>query len=237
VNRLENARVDGEHLLIELRKETPQSFLPTSINGEFHRYTAASVNTRNTASWTYGRFEILARMPKGKGTSPALWFLSPLRTPNVPGPPQRRGPDGKEVQGAERGPNQGESSQGEIDLMESWGSRGDRTAVHIHGTVGKTPSRTVMVDDMYNTFHLYAMEWYPGHMDFFLDKDKILTYTKDPESGWSFDKAMYLIMNIACGGPDESAPDDANLPQFMTVDYVRVYQQDRVAEPRPNPVK
>ena len=52
VNRLENARVDGHNLLIELRKETPDSFLPTSINDEWHRYTAASVNTRNTASWT-----------------------------------------------------------------------------------------------------------------------------------------------------------------------------------------
>jgi hypothetical protein len=63
VNRPENPRVDGHNLLIELRKETPESFLPTSINDEWHRYTAA-------------------------------------------------------------------------------------------------------VDDMYNKFHLYAMEWYPGHMDF-----------------------------------------------------------------------
>jgi beta-glucanase (GH16 family) len=225
VNRLENARADGQHLIIELRKETPGSFLPTSINDEYHRYTAASVNTRNTASWTYGRFEIMAKMPQGKGTWPALWFLSPLRTPNVPGPPQPRGPNGREAQGSQRGPNAGESSQGEIDLMESWGSRPNRTAVHIHGTKGRTPSRTVPVEDMYGKFHLYAMEWYPDHMDFFLDQDKILTYTKDAQLGWSFDHPMYLIMNIACGGPDEPAPDDSKLPQQMVVDYVRVYQK------------
>jgi beta-glucanase (GH16 family) len=223
VNRLENVRVDGHNLLIELRKETPESFLPTSINDEWHRYTAASVNTRNTASWTYGRFEVMAKMPQGKGTWPAIWFLSPLRTPNIPGPPQPRGPDGREAQ-APRGQYSGESSQGEIDLMESWGSRPNRTAVHIHGTSGQTPSRTVPVDDMYGKFHLYAMEWYPDHMDFFLDDQKILTYAK-PDTGWSFDRPMYLIMNIACAGPDEPAPDDANLPQFMTVDYVRVYQK------------
>ena len=35
----------------------------------------------------------------------------------------------------------------------------------------------------------------------------------------------YPIMNIACAGPDEPAPDDSKLPQFMTVDYVRVYQK------------
>jgi len=40
-------------------------------------------------------------------------------------------------------------------------------------------------------------------------------------------------MNIACGGPDEPAPDDAKLPQFMTVDYVRVYQLDPNAGARP----
>ena len=225
VNRLDNARVDGENLLIELLKETPLSFLPTSINDDWHRYTSASVNTRDTASWTYGRFEIMAKMPQGKGTWPAIWFLSPLRTPNVPGPPQPRGPDGREVQGPPRGPGGGESSQGEIDLMESWGSRPNRTSVHIHGTKGRTPSRSLTVGDMYGKFHLYALEWYPDHMDFFLDQDKILTYTKDPEVGWSFDHPMYLIMNIACGGPDEPAPDDSKIPQFMTVDYVRVYQK------------
>ncbi|HET6569804.1 MAG TPA: glycoside hydrolase family 16 protein [Rhodothermales bacterium] len=223
VNRLENARVDGEHLLIDVRKETPESFYPTSINDEWHRYTSAAVNTRNTAAWRYGRFEIRAKMPQGKGMWPALWFLSPLRTPNIPGPPLARLSNGREVPSPTRGPNSGESEQGEIDLMESWGSRPNRTSVHIHGTKGPTPSRTVPVDDMYGTFHVYAMDWYPDHIDFFLDDEKILTYTKNPDTGWSFDKPMYLIMNVAVAGPDEPAPDDTSLPQFMTVDYVRVY--------------
>ena len=232
VNRLENARVDGHNLLIELRKESPESFLPTSINDEWHRYTSASVNTRDAASWTYGRFEIRAKMPQGKGTWPAIWFLSPLRTPNIPGPPLPRGRDGKEVHGPDRGPNSGESSQGEIDLMESWGSSPNRVAVHIHGTKGPTPSRTILVNDEYNKFHLYALEWFPDHMDFFLDGQKILTYTKDAAAGWSFDHPMYLILNIACGGPDEPAPDDSQIPQFMTVDYVRVYQKVRGTDPQ-----
>ena len=225
VNRLENARVERGHLLIELRGETPRSFLPISRNDRWHRYTSASVNTRDTASWTYGRFEIMAQMPQGKGTWPAIWFLSPLRTPDIPGPPLPRKADGGEVQGPDRGPNHGESSQGEIDLMEAWGSRPDEVAVHIHGTKGPTPSTTVRVKNLYSKFHLYALEWYPDHMDFFLDGRKIMTYTRDPATGWSFDHPMYLILNIACGGPDEPAPDDARLPQFMTVKYVRVYQR------------
>jgi beta-glucanase (GH16 family) len=221
VNRLENARVDGQHLLIELRKETPESFLPTSINDAWHRYTSASINTRNTASWTYGRFEIRAKMPRGRGTWPAIWFLSPIRTPSIPGPPLPRRADGSEVEGV---PSD-ESSQGEIDLMESWGSHPNQIAVHIHETPGPTPDTTVAVGDLYDTFHVYALEWYPDHMDFFIDDRKIMVYTKDPVTGWAFDRPMYLIMNIACGGPDEPAPDDSNVPQLMTVDYVRVYQR------------
>lgn len=221
VSRLENARVDGHNLLIELRKETPESFLPTSINDAWHRYTSASINTRNTASWTYGRFEIRAKMPRGKGTWPAIWFVSPIRTPSIPGPPLPRRPDGSEIEGV---PSD-ESSQGEIDLMEAWGSHPNQIAVHIHGTQGPTPDTTVAVDDIYGTFHVYALEWYPDHMDFFLDGRNIMTYRKDPAAGWAFDHPMYLIMNVACGGPDEPAPDDAALPQFMTVDYVRVYQR------------
>jgi len=224
VNRLENARVDGQHLLIEVRKETPESFYPTSINDEWHRYTSASVNTRNTASWKYGRFEIRAKLPKGKGYWPAIWFLSPLRTPGIPGPPLSRLPNGREVPTPQRGAGGGESEQGEIDLMEAWGSRLNRTYVYIHGTKGPTPSTSVQHEDIYETFHVYVMEWYPDHIDFFRDDEKVLTYTQNEDTGWSFNKPMYVIMNVAVGGPDEPAPDDSELPQFMTVDYVRVYE-------------
>lgn len=225
VNRLENARVDGQNLIIELRKETPESFYPTSLNDEWHRYTSACVNTRNTASWTYGRFEIRAKLPKGVGTWPAIWFLSPLRTADIPGPHAPKLPDGTIIPFPRRGAGGGESSQGEIDLMEAWGSRPDRTFVYIHGTKGPQPSaRYQHKSDIYNEFHIYAMDWYPDHIDFFRDDEKILTYNRDASTGWAFDKPMYLLMNIACGGADEPAPDDSKLPQSMTIDYVRVYE-------------
>lgn len=225
VNRLENARVDGEHLIIELRKETPESFYPTSINDEWHRFTSAAVNTRNTAAWKYGRFEIMAKIPEGKGTWPAIWFLSPLRTPNIPGPPLARLSNGKEVPSPPRGAGGGESENGEIDLMEAWGSRVNQTNVYIHGTNGYTPHRRYEhKGNIYKEFHLYAMNWYPDHIDFFRDEEKILTYNKDSRTGWAFDKPMYLIMNIAFGGPDEPEPNVDNLPQQMVVDYVRVYR-------------
>lgn len=225
VKREKNARVDGEHLIIEVHKETPESFYPTSINDEWHRYTSANVNTRNTAAWKYGRFEIRARLPKGPGMWPAIWFLSPLRVPEIPGPHNPRNPDGSLKPDPPRRPGGGESSQGEIDLMEAWGTRPNRTYVYIHGTPGPRPSaRYEHKTDIYNEFHIYAMDWYPDHIDFYRDDEKILTYEKDPDIGWAFDKPMYLLMNVAVGGPDEPAPDDENLPQAMVIDYVRVYE-------------
>lgn len=225
VNRIENARVDGKNLIIELRKETPGSFYPTSLNDEWHRYTSAAVNTRNTANWTYGRFEIMAKLPEHPGTWPAIWFLSPIRTADIPGPHQPRQADGTVIPFPKRGAGGGESSQGEIDLMEAWGSRPNRTFVYIHGTKGPNPSaRYQHPRNVYNEFHIYAMEWFADSINFFRDDVKILHYPKDPTTGWSFNKPMYLIMNVACGGADEPAPDDSNLPQQMIVDYVRVFE-------------
>lgn len=225
VNRLENARVNGEHLIIEARKETPESFYPTSLNDEWHRYTSACVNTRNTVNWTYGRFEIRAKLPKGPGLWPAIWFLSPLRTQDIPGSHEPKNSDGTIIDFPRRGAGGGESSQGEIDLMEAWGSRPNQTYVYIHGTTGLRPSaKHEHIRSIYDEFHIYAMEWYPDRIVFFRDEEKILTYTKDKTTGWAFDKPMYLLMNIAVGGADEPAPSDSLLPQFMTIDYVRVYE-------------
>lgn len=225
VNRLENARVDGDNLIIELRKETPGSFYPTSLNDEWHRYTSAAVNTRNTVNWKYGRFEIRAKLPLGPGTWPAIWFLSPIRTADIPGPHAPRDSMGKVIPFPLRGPGGGESSQGEIDLMEAWGSRPNRTYTYLHGTKGPNPSgRYEHPRNIYNEFHVYAMDWYPDSINFYRDNVRILHYKKDQTTGWSFDKPLYLIMNIACGGPDEPAPEDSMLPQQMVVDYVRVYE-------------
>ena len=226
VRRLENARVDGSNLIIEARKETPDSFYPTSINDEWHRYTSACVNTRNTAAWQYGRFEIRAKIPKGAGMWPALWFLSPIRTPAVPGPHKPKNDDGTPAVYPVTRFSSRESSQGEIDLMEAWGNSSPyQTFTYIHGTVGPNPSaRFTHKRDPYNEYHIYAMEWFHDHIDFYRDDEKTLTYGMDTKLGWSFDKPMYLLMNIAIGGPDEPAPPDYILPQQMVIDYVRVYQ-------------
>ncbi len=192
--RLENARVDGQNLVIEFRKDDFQG----------HPYSSASLTTRRKASWTYGRIEVKAQLPSGRGIWPAIWTLG-----NTGGWP----------------------AGGEIDIMEHWGSNPNVVAVHVHtgsefsGPRKENPSKSLTVDDIYHKFHVYAVEWFPDHMDFFVDDDKYFTFKKDDSLGalqWPFDKPQYLILNVAA---ESSGVDDAVLPQAMKIDYVRVYQK------------
>jgi len=143
-------------------------------------------------------------LPSGRGIWPAIWTLG-----NTGGWP----------------------AGGEIDIMEHWGSRPNEVAVHIHtasersGPRKPNPAKSLLVDDIYHKFHVYAVEWFPDHMDFFVDDNKYFTFKKDDSLGelqWPFDKPQYRILNIAA---ESSGVDDAILPQIMKIDYVRVYQK------------
>ena len=79
-DRQENARVENGLLVIEGRKEKFKNpeYAPDKKGRrgqEFADYTSASVTTRTKASWTYGRIEVKAKLPKGRGTWPAIWML------------------------------------------------------------------------------------------------------------------------------------------------------------------
>lgn len=65
-NRLENARVEGGNLVIEARKE----------DWDKNKYTSARLLTRGKHSWKYGTIEVRAKLPKGRGTWPAIWMMS-----------------------------------------------------------------------------------------------------------------------------------------------------------------
>ena len=69
--RLENARVENGRLLITARRERLSS--APDFGGQ--NYTSARLITRGLASWTYGHFEVRARLPCGLGTWPAIWML------------------------------------------------------------------------------------------------------------------------------------------------------------------
>jgi beta-glucanase (GH16 family) len=195
-----NVRVENGNLVIEARKE--------EMSGK--GFTSTRIVSKGKGDWLYGRLEIRAKLPRGKGTWPAIWMLST---------------DWKYG---------GWPASGEIDIMEHVGF--DPGVVH--GTIhtesynhvkGTQKEGKVNVADVSDAFHTYGVEWTKDKMTFFVDDNAYYSVTRSPSEdfkGWPFDQRFHLIMNIAVGGNwgGMQGVDDNIWPQHMEVDYVRVYQ-------------
>lgn len=210
--RQENARVENGLLLLTARREKFED--PRA--GERGRrprtaeYTSASLITRGKASWRYGRIEVRAKLPTGRGVWPAIWML---------GLPEQR---------------VGWPACGEIDIMENVGFDPDTIHANVHTAKYNHVKRTnkgarIEIEKPYADFHVYAVEWTSQRMDFFVDDQKYFTYENEGtgSDAWPFDWPHYLILNIAIGGSwgGQKGIDDTIFPQTMAIDYVRVYQQ------------
>ena len=174
---------------------------------ENNEYTSARLITKGKKTFTYGIFEIRAKIPQGIGTWPALWML---------------------------GQNIDEVSWpacGELDIMEHVGKnpRFIHSTIHNKSGYGSSPyTGIIKVDDPFNEFHIYGMEWTKEFIDFFVDGKLVYHYQPETRNAdnWPFDKPFFFIFNIAIGGtwggPDV---DNAIFPVTMTVDWVKVYQK------------
>ena len=199
-NRRENARLEGGHLVIEARREP----------WEGRSYTSARLTSKGKGDWTYGRLEVRAQLPAGRGSWPAIWTLatrSPLRWPD----------------------------DGEIDIMEHVGfdpgvvhaSVHTRRYNHVRGT--HRTART-SVPDVSTRFHVYATEWTPDRIETSIDGRVVFRFDRDRRGGraaWPFDGPQHLLLNVAVGGTwgGRQGVDEASLPYRFVIDYVRVYQR------------
>lgn len=199
--RLENARVEDGHLIIEARKESFEGF----------DYTSARLVTRGKQTWKYGRFEVRARVPAGRGTWPAIWTL---------------GENISEV---------GWPACGEIDIMEYVGYDPNTFHGNVHTTaynhiIDTNRGNDVKVDSPWDTFHVFAIEWFEDRIDFFLDGEQYFTFEKEADDAavWPFDEPQYLLLNLAIGGNwgGREGIDDSLFPHQFVVDYVRIYQKE-----------
>jgi len=198
--REQNARIEDSVLVIEARKE----------NFSGAGYTSASIISRGTGDWRYGKIEISAKVPLGKGTWPALWMM----------------PTYSEYGGWPR--------SGEIDIMEYIGVEPHRLhhTVHFEGTDGtghQSSGRSYTFAQPYNQFIKFTLIWTPEKLEWYANDVKYHTYMKPADSDyrrWPFDKEFYLILNLAYGGTwgGYDGVDDTKLPHRFLVDYVRVYQ-------------
>ncbi len=198
-NRKENARVENGKLVIEAHKE-----LFGGMN-----YTSARLATKNKGDWKYGRLEIKAMIPAGKGMWPAIWML----------------PSKWEYGGWPK--------SGEIDIMENVGYWPDTIFGTVHtdaynGMLGTQKTKGIAFNDLSKAFHVYAIEWNANEIVFYVDGKEYNRFANDKKgsAAWPFDKEFHLLLNVAVGGNwgGKYGVDDGVFPQKMVVDYVRVYQ-------------
>lgn len=210
-----NARVEDGLLVIEAHREAVPNAKhdPGSDYWAFRRarseYTSAGLTTRGTRSIRYGRVEVRARLPEGRGVWPAIWLL---------------GERNKEI---------GWPLCGEIDIFEYVGFDPSQ----IHGTFHteaynhmkeNQKSAQLPVDDVTEAFHVYAVDWDAQRIEISFDGRVYSTYERPAaatQEDWPFDDAHYLLLNFSVGGAwgGMQGVDESVFPQRLEIDYVRVY--------------
>jgi beta-glucanase (GH16 family) len=204
-DRLENARVENGKLIVTALKEK----LTSASDYGNQAYTSARLITRGKSSWTYGFFEVRAKLPCGTGTWPAIWTLGSKGS----------WPD-----------------DGEIDLMEQTGQNKAQVLGTVHtrannfsnGTQGPGLWATTTVTEACTSFHNYQLIWTADQIAIGVDGVNYFTYSNPKNNSynqWPFDNPQYLILNLAVGGDLGGPVPTAFTPQQMEVEYVRVYQK------------
>jgi len=204
--KTDNAFVKDGNLVLEAKKE---SYLGKD-------YTSGKVVTKGKQAWTFGRFEIKAKMPESQGIWPAIWML----------------PEDDNLYG-------GWPQGGEIDILELLGHQSNK----IYGTVhygnphaSGQGEYTLKSGKFSDSYHVYAFEWDPGEMRWYIDGALFHTeknwYTRDLNEADSitypapFNRDFHLILNLAIGGDWPGSPDETTIfPSKVLVDYVKVYER------------
>ncbi len=197
--RTNNATVANGELTITAKKE--------SFGGK--AYTSSRLRTLNKGDWTYGRFEMRAKLPSGQGLWPAFWMLSSV-------------PD-----------YGGWAASGEVDIMESKGQNPEKIYNTLHYG-GPFPANTFSGSGTFlpagtaGSFHEYAIEWQRGEIRWYVDDQLVSTqnswYSTAGPFPAPFDVNFHLLLNFAVGGNFVGNPSDSTVfPATYVIDYVRVY--------------
>ena len=171
-------------------------------------YTSTRLKTQGLKSWEYGRIDVRAALPFGKGIWPAIWMLGDNIT------------------------SVGWPSCGEIDIMELIGGEGlnDRT---VHGTAHWNQDGHALYGDSFSLpsgkfadeFHVFSIIWDANSIKWYVDDILYNQLDTTPAEMSEFQNNFFLILNVAVGGNWPGSPDASTIfPQSMYVDYIRVFQ-------------
>jgi beta-glucanase (GH16 family) len=198
-NAAENAKVEGGNLVITAKKEAMSGM----------NYTSARLVSKNKGDFLYGRIEVRAKLPSGRGTWPAIWMLpTDWAYGNWP-------------------------KSGELDIMEHVGYDPNRVHFTVHTeaynhSIGTQKGTSQMVAGATADFHKYRVDWTPYAVRGYFDDQLVYTFVNEGKGAayWPFDKRFHMLLNIAIGGDWGGAQgvDDTIFPQSMLIDYIRVYK-------------
>lgn len=177
-------------------------------------YTSSRLRTLGKGDWTYGRFEVRAKLPLGQGMWPAIWLLFSEDTYG------------------------GWAASGEIDIMEAVGNKPDEIfgTIHYGGAfpqnVFKGQELKLAAGTFGDDYFVFTTEWEEGEIRWYVNnilyqtltsEDWFTTGSDNPAA--PFDHPFHMILNVAVGGNLPGSPDaTTQFPQTMEVDYVRVYE-------------
>lgn len=195
----DNSNVSGGILSINAFKE---SFSGSS-------YTSSRMVTRGKYDFLYGRIEVRAKLPTGRGLWPAIWLLSSDNSYGV------------------------WPASGEIDIMEQVGF--DPLNIHFsvhnntyNGAKGNAKTANFIVSTATSDFHNYRVDWTPYSIKGFIDDEQYFEYINEGRgfTTWPYDKKFYLLLNLAVGGTwgGANGVDNSVFPATMQVDYVKIYK-------------
>lgn len=200
-NSTKNAFLSNGNLIIEARKE--------SIGG--FDYSSARMTTQNKKTFKYGRIDIRAKLPVGKGIWPALWML------------------GSNISSV------GWPACGEIDIMELVGTNPNTVVGSIHwanasgGQASKNNSYSIGTEDFSQKFHVFSLVWKKDSLQWLVDDTPFFSAgvsSVDPFPT-AFNNNQFFIFNVAVGGLWPGTPPSTTVfPQRMFVDYIRVFTEN-----------
>lgn len=202
---ISNASVHGGMLTITARRQP-------GCDGR--AYTSARLVSKHKGDFLYGRIEVRARLPAGRGTWPAIWMLP---TDWAYGDWPR---------------------SGEIDIMEHVGFDPGRIHVSVHTqaynhVIATQKTAVRAIPGATTRFHRYRVDWTPDDIRGYIDGVRVFVFANEGKgpAAWPFDRRFHLLLNLAVGGNwgGKEGVDDPAFPAAMQVDYVRVY---RLVRPR-----
>lgn len=208
---------DGTLKITALKEKLPNGYIGFTSG----RIRTLTDDNEALFSTVFGRIEAKIMIEGGSGIWPAFWML----------------PADTSVYGKW-------AASGEIDIMEVKGRVPRMSTGTAHfgrewpANTYKGGDYTFPADTDVRDYHVYAIEWEPGEIRWYIDDVNFFTL-RDWFSGHGANAAEYthpapfdvpfsILLNVAVGGnfdPDAIIKDES-FPGIMTVDYVRVYQKN-----------